>query len=89
MVDAYGGFQTEAANDPNKSFDKSTVITYCGFAFCVFVIWQLFSHTFTATLDHLLTFAAALQLVALVTLTVKVGTWQTVEGTLFFSCFCE
>lgn len=73
-------FATTAANDPNKSFDKSTVATYAGFAFCVFCIWQIFSHTFTETLDHLLTFAAALQLIALATLAVKVGSWSTVEG---------
>lgn len=80
MVDYHGGFGTEAANNPNKSFDKSTIIAYCGFAFCLFVVWQLFSHTFTHTLDHLLTFAAALQLVALITLALKTVNWNTVEG---------
>jgi len=63
-----------------KSFDKTVIATYTGFAVFMFVIWKVFSYTFLSTLDHLLTFSAALQLMALGMLCQKVITHNCIDG---------
>ena len=63
-----------------KSFDKTVVATYATFFVIAFLVWKAFSYTFLSTLDHLLTFAAALQTMALCLLAIKVHTHRSVEG---------
>lgn len=72
------------------SFDSNTKWVYMGYAGCVYFIWSMFSDTFQHTMDHLLTFSAALQLLALGMLMLKVHSHNCIDGISLkmLVCYC-